>query len=424
MGRCRHLHRRRASTRRRTRERHRSTGLTARICDGHDEAVAGTADGSTVVIGGFGMAGMPVDLIDTLIRQGATDLTIMSNNAGNDNVGLAMLLATGRIRKIICSYPRQVDSWVFDDLYRADLIELEVVPQGNLAERMRAAGASIGAFYSPTTVRTPLAAGKEIREIDGRAYVLEFPIHGDLALIRAHVADRMGNLVYRRTARNFGPAMATAARTVAVQVDRVVRTGTLDSENAGEPGTAAGPDHDPRERAADGDGPDTGVGPCVDVRGTAGEHAVVSLHADGATPAGHGFHVAYADPPLNPTQAGPARVLVATLRDALRSNGFLVSDYTGRDGLSARPDLAGLNPLDPADRARGVRQHTQRRRGRAHRYYRRSRTLRRPPRVRPRAALLRRCTARERPAALRDRRRRRDPGLPGSLKAEGSPVSK
>ncbi|AEA23035.1 3-oxoacid CoA-transferase, A subunit [Pseudonocardia dioxanivorans CB1190] len=210
--------------------------MTARICDGYDEAVAGTADGSTVLVGGFGMAGMPVDLIDALIRQGAADLTIVSNNAGNGDTGLAALLATGRVRKVICSFPRQADSWVFDDLYRSGRIELEVVPQGNLAERMRAAGAGIGAFYSPTAVGTPLAEGKEVREIDGRTYLLEYPIHGDLALIKAHTADRMGNLVYRRTARNFGPVMATAARTVAVQVDRVVETGALDPENVITPG--------------------------------------------------------------------------------------------------------------------------------------------------------------------------------------------
>jgi 3-oxoadipate CoA-transferase alpha subunit len=210
--------------------------VTARICDGYDDAVAGTADGSTVLVGGFGMAGMPVDLIDALIRQGAADLTIVSNNAGNGDTGLAALLATGRVRKVICSFPRQADSWVFDDLYRSGRIELEVVPQGNLAERMRAAGAGIGAFYSPTAVGTPLAEGKEVREIDGRTYLLEYPIHGDLALIKAHTADRMGNLVYRRTARNFGPVMATAARTVAVQVDRVVETGALDPENVITPG--------------------------------------------------------------------------------------------------------------------------------------------------------------------------------------------
>jgi len=210
--------------------------VTARVCGSHDDAVAGTADGATVLVGGFGMAGMPVELIDALIRQGAGDLTVVSNNAGNGDTGLAALLATGRVRKVICSFPRQADSWVFDGLYRAGRIELEVVPQGNLAERLRAAGAGIGGFFTPTGVGTSLAEGKETREIDGRTYVLEHPIRGDLALIKAHVADRMGNLVYRKTARNFGPVMATAARTVAVQVDRVVEIGDLDPEVVVTPG--------------------------------------------------------------------------------------------------------------------------------------------------------------------------------------------
>jgi len=210
--------------------------VTARVCGSHDDAVAGTADGATVLVGGFGMAGMPVELIDALIRQGAGDLTVVSNNAGNGDTGLAALLATGRVRKVICSFPRQADSWVFDGLYRAGRIELEVVPQGNLAERLRAAGAGIGGFFTPTGVGTSLAEGKETREIDGRTYVLEHPIRGDLALIKAHVADRMGNLVYRKTARNFGPVMATAARTVAVQVDRVVEIGGLDPEVVVTPG--------------------------------------------------------------------------------------------------------------------------------------------------------------------------------------------
>jgi 3-oxoadipate CoA-transferase alpha subunit len=210
--------------------------VTARVCGSHDDAVAGTADGATVLVGGFGMAGMPVELIDALIRQGAGDLTVVSNNAGNGDTGLAALLATGRVRKVICSFPRQADSWVFDGLYRAGRIELEVVPQGNLAERLRAAGAGIGAFFTPTGVGTSLAEGKETREIDGRTYVLEHPIKGDLALIKAHVADRMGNLVYRKTARNFGPVMATAARTVAVEVDRVVEIGGLDPEVVVTPG--------------------------------------------------------------------------------------------------------------------------------------------------------------------------------------------
>jgi len=202
----------------------------ARTFDTVDEAVAGIEDGSTVLVGGFGFAGMPFDLIDALIRQGAKDLTVVSNNAGNGEVGLAALLQAGRVRKVVCSFPRQSDSYVFDDLYRAGRIELEVVPQGNLAERMRAAGAGIGAFFCPTAVGTPLAEGKELRTIEGRDYVLEYPIKGDYALISAHAADGVGNLVYRKTARNFGPVMATAAATTIVQVDRVVETGSLDPE--------------------------------------------------------------------------------------------------------------------------------------------------------------------------------------------------
>ena len=194
------------------------------------QAVAAVEDGATVLVGGFGMAGMPVELIDALIEHGAGDLTIVSNNAGNGDTGLAALLAAGRVRKVICSFPRQSDSWVFDGLYRAGKIELEVVPQGNLAERMRAAGAGIGAFYSPTAVGTPLAEGKETRTIDGREYLLEYPIHGDVALIKAYRADRMGNLVYRKTARNFGPVMATAARTTIAQVSEIVPVGDLDPE--------------------------------------------------------------------------------------------------------------------------------------------------------------------------------------------------
>jgi 3-oxoadipate CoA-transferase, alpha subunit len=194
------------------------------------DAVTAVEDGATVLVGGFGMAGMPVELIDALIEHGAGDLTIVSNNAGNGDTGLAALLAAGRVRKVICSFPRQSDSWVFDGLYRSGRIELEVVPQGTLAERMRAAGAGIGAFYSPTAVGTPLADGKETRTIDGRDYLLEYPIHGDVALIKAHRADRMGNLVYRRTARNFGPVMATAARITIAQVASVVEVGELDPE--------------------------------------------------------------------------------------------------------------------------------------------------------------------------------------------------
>lgn len=202
-----------------------------RVLETVDEAVAGIEDGSTVLVGGFGMAGMPFDLIDGLIRQGAKDLTIVSNNAGNGEVGLAALLKAGRVRKVLCSFPRQSDSYVFDALYRSGEIELEVVPQGNLAERMRAAGAGIGAFYSPTGVGTMLTEGKEERTIDGRDYVLEYPIRGDVALISAHRSDLMGNLVYRKTARNFGPVMATAATRTIAQVTEVVPTGDLDPES-------------------------------------------------------------------------------------------------------------------------------------------------------------------------------------------------
>lgn len=210
--------------------------MSTRLCADADEAVAGIQDGSTVLIGGFGMAGMPVTLIDALLAQGADGLTVVSNNAGNGDTGLAALLAAGRVRKVICSFPRQADSYVFDELYRAGKVELEVVPQGNLAERIRAAGAGIGAFFCPTAVGTLLSEGKETREIDGRTYVLEYPIRGDVALIGAHRADRMGNLVYRKTARNFGPVMATAATTVIAQVREIVETGELDPETVVTPG--------------------------------------------------------------------------------------------------------------------------------------------------------------------------------------------
>ncbi|MCV7421930.1 3-oxoacid CoA-transferase subunit A [Mycobacterium yunnanensis] len=200
------------------------------------EAVAGIADGATILVGGFGMAGMPTTLVDALIQQGATGLTIVSNNAGNGDTGLAALLAAGRVAKVICSFPRQADSYVFDELYRAGKVDLEVVPQGNLAERMRAAGAGIGAFFCPTAVGTPLAQGKETRTIDGRDYVLEYPIRGDVALIGAWKADTVGNLLYRKTARNFGPVMATAAALTIVQVACVVDAGAIDPETVVTPG--------------------------------------------------------------------------------------------------------------------------------------------------------------------------------------------
>jgi len=200
------------------------------------EAIAGIPDGATVMIGGFGTAGMPSELIDALIEQGARELTIVNNNAGNADVGLALLLKAKRVRKIICSFPRQTDSWHFDALYRAGEIELELVPQGNLAERIRAAGAGIGGFYTPTGYGTALAEGKETRVIDGRHYVLEHPIHADFALIKALRADRWGNLVYRKTARNFGPIMASAARCTIAQVREVVNLGDLDPEDVVTPG--------------------------------------------------------------------------------------------------------------------------------------------------------------------------------------------
>lgn len=199
-------------------------------------AVAGIPDGATVMIGGFGNAGMPKPLIDALIDQGARDLTIVNNNAGNGDTGLAALLATGRVRKIICSFPRQADSHVFDGLYRAGKIELELTPQGNLAERIRAAGAGIGGFFTPTGFGTLLAEGKETRVINGRSYVLESPIHADFALIKALKGDRWGNLVYRKAARNFGPIMAMAAKCAIAQVDEVVDLGELDPEVIVTPG--------------------------------------------------------------------------------------------------------------------------------------------------------------------------------------------
>ena len=188
------------------------------------------------MIGGFGTAGMPSELIDALIAQGAKNLTIINNNAGNGDTGLAALLKAKRVKKIVCSFPRQTDSWHFDNLYRAGEIELELVPQGNLAERIRAAGAGIGAFYTPTGFGTQLAEGKETRRIDGRDYVLEYPIRADFALIKALRADRWGNLVYRKTARNFGPIMASAAKCTVVQVREIVNLGDLDPEDVVTPG--------------------------------------------------------------------------------------------------------------------------------------------------------------------------------------------
>lgn len=205
------------------------------------EAMSGIQDGATVLVGGFGTAGIPNELIDGLIEQGARDLTVVNNNAGNGDTGLAALLKTGRVRKIICSFPRQADSWVFDELYRAGKIELELVPQGNLAERLRAAGAGVGAFFTPTGFGTELAqhadgTPKETRHIDGKDYVLEYPIYGDVALIKAEAGDRWGNLVYRKAARNFGPVMATAAKRSIATVHEIVELGQIDPEHVVTPG--------------------------------------------------------------------------------------------------------------------------------------------------------------------------------------------
>ena len=205
------------------------------------EALSGTQDGATVLIGGFGTAGIPNELIDGLIEQGARDLTVVNNNAGNGDTGLAALLKAGRVRKIICSFPRQADSHVFDALYRSGQIELELVPQGNLAERLRAAGAGVGAFFTPTGFGTELAkqadgSPKETRVINGKSYVLEYPIYGDVALIKAESGDRWGNLVYRKAARNFGPVMACAAKRTIATVHQIVELGALDPEAIVTPG--------------------------------------------------------------------------------------------------------------------------------------------------------------------------------------------
>lgn len=193
-------------------------------------------DGSTILIGGFGPAGQPAELIDALIDCNVKNLTIVSNNAGNGDYGLARLLKTGAVQKIICSFPRQADSYVFDELYRAGKIELEVVPQGNLACRIQAAGMGLGAIYTPTGFGTLLAEGKETRHIDGKDYVLEYPIKADFALIKAYQGDRWGNLVYNKSARNFGPIMAMAADVTIAQVSEVVELGELDPEHIITPG--------------------------------------------------------------------------------------------------------------------------------------------------------------------------------------------
>jgi 3-oxoadipate CoA-transferase alpha subunit len=205
------------------------------------EALADTRDGATILIGGFGTAGIPDELIDGLLAQGARELTLVNNNAGNGEQGIAALLQAGRVRKMVCSFPRQADSYVFDGLYRSGKVELELVPQGNLAERIRAAGAGIGGFFTPTAYGTDLAKNpdgsrKETREIDGRMYVYETPIHGDLALIRAERGDRWGNLTYRKAARNFGPVMAMAARKTVATVYEQAQLGEIDPETVITPG--------------------------------------------------------------------------------------------------------------------------------------------------------------------------------------------
>lgn len=214
----------------------RTENMINKISPSVEAALSGIHDGATVMVGGFGGAGQPAELIDGLIAHGAKDLVIVNNNAGNAEVGLAALLKTGRVRKIICSFPRQADSYVFDELYHSKKIELELVPQGNLAERIRAAGAGIGAFFTPTGFGTELAQGKETREINGRQYVLEHPIFADFALIKAETGDRWGNLVYRKTARNFGPIMATAAKCTIASVHNIAELGDIDPETVVTPG--------------------------------------------------------------------------------------------------------------------------------------------------------------------------------------------
>lgn len=201
-----------------------------------EAAVEPIHDGATIMIGGFGLAGMPAELIDALIDKNVSDLTIINNNAGNGDTGLAVLLKARCVKKIICSFPRQHDSYVFDELYHAGDIELELVPQGTLAERIRAAGAGIGGFYTPTAYGTQLAEGKETRNIQGKDYVFELPLHADFALIKADKADPYGNLTYYKTARNFGPIMATAAATTIVQVNEIVKVGDIDPEHVVTPG--------------------------------------------------------------------------------------------------------------------------------------------------------------------------------------------
>ena len=201
-----------------------------------ENALAGIRDGSVILVGGFGNAGSPIPLLEALIDQGATDLTIVSNNAGEGDFGLAALMKAGRISKIICSYPRSSGSVIFEELYGQGKIDLEVVPQGTLSERMRAAGAGIGGFYTPTSAGTLLAKGKETREIEGKLHVLELPLKGDVALIKADLADRWGNLTYNKSARNFGPTMAMAADLTIAQVRQIVDLGEISPELVVTPG--------------------------------------------------------------------------------------------------------------------------------------------------------------------------------------------
>ena len=212
------------------------TDMIDKIVSSAEAALAEVRDGSTVLVGGFGGSGVPEELIDALIAQGARDLTIVNNNAGNGETGIAALLKAGRVRKVVCSYPRQVDSHHFQALYRAGKVELELVPQGTLSERMRAAGAGIGAFFTPTGFGTELARGKETRVIGGKGHVLEYPIRGDVALVKAERGDRWGNLVYRKSARNFGPTMAAAAKRTIAQAYEIVELGALDPECIVTPG--------------------------------------------------------------------------------------------------------------------------------------------------------------------------------------------
>lgn len=207
-----------------------------KICPDLATAIADIRDGCTVLVSGFGGAGQPTDLIHALLDHGARDLTIVNNNAGNGETGLAALLKARRVRKMICSFPKTAASHVFDSLYSAKEIELELVPQGTLAERLRCAGAGLGGFFTPTGVGTPLAEGKRREVIDGQEFIFETPLHAEFALVQADAADRWGNLTYRKTARNFGPVMCTAATTTIVQVARIVPLGSIDPEHVVTPG--------------------------------------------------------------------------------------------------------------------------------------------------------------------------------------------